>query len=294
MIATSAPLTAREAIEFSDVESTALLTLYARAMESLSPDPILVDKAAEHLVDQIDELIADREGPLLRMLFKREVDPRLPIHIALRAGKYDQYAKDFLTRNPYSVIVNLGCGMDTRFQRIDNGRLIFFDLDLPDMIRFKHSFLAETEVYHMIASSVFDERWMDQVASTGSQPVLFLAEGLFMYLDPEKVRRLVLAMQSRFPGSELVCEVVSQRWVSGIWKKIASGKMQRQLKLGKGTEYNFGLTAPDEMESWQSGIEFIDRWSYFESNHPKLGWMRIFSNIRMMNEVQYTVHYRLS
>lgn len=293
MIATPTKPEVSPPVSFSDVESTALLTLYARAIESRSQDPILVDETAEYLVDRIDPLIAVRDDPLLRMLFERRVTPQLTVHIALRAKKYDQYARDFLLRNPSGVIVNLGCGMDTRFQRLDDGHLVCFDLDLPDMIHFKRGLLAETDRYQMIASSVFDESWMEQVSSAGSRPVLFLAEGLFMYLDPYKVRQLVLDLQSRFPGSELVCEVVSQRWTSGFWKKVTASKMQRQLKLGKGTEYCFGLVSPDEMENWHSGIHFIERWSYFETNHPKLGWMRMFSKLSVLNEVQYTVYYRL-
>ncbi len=281
-------------LDFSDVETTALVTLYGRALESRSSNPILVDEAAERIVAQIDRQIAGTPDRLLRMLHAHKIDPNLVVHIALRSQKYDQYAHDFLSRHPNGVIANLGCGMDTRFQRIDDGRLTFFDLDLPEMIRFKHGFLSETDRYHMIASSVFDYRWMDTVASaTGERPLLFLAEGLLMYLDPVQVQSLILKMQSRFPGCELVAEVVNKRWVSGLFKKMAAGKMQRRLKLGKGTEYRFGIASPDELEAWNDHIQYIDHWSYFDSNHPKLGWLRLFRSVGFMRTTQYTVRYRL-
>jgi O-methyltransferase involved in polyketide biosynthesis len=57
------------------------------------------------------------------MLYRKEVDPRLVVHAALRARKYDQYAQEFLACHPGGVVVNLGCGMDTCFQRIDDGEL---------------------------------------------------------------------------------------------------------------------------------------------------------------------------
>ena len=294
MIATTNLKTAQAAPDFSDVEATSLLTLYGRAIESQSQEPILIDEGAERITRQIDGLIAGSSEPLLRMLYERRVDPRLVVHIALRAQKYDEYARDFITRFPGGAVVNLGCGMDTRFQRIDDGQIIFFDLDLPEVIRLKQSFLQETDRYQMIASSMFEERWMDQVAAAGRSPLIFLVEGVFMYLDEEDVKRLVLTLQSRFPGSELVCEVVNERWTRGLWKSLTAMKMQRQLKLGKGTEYNFGIGSPDEMESWSAGIQFIERWSYFETHHPKLGWMRAFSGLSMMNDVQYTVYYRLN
>jgi methyltransferase (TIGR00027 family) len=294
MIATTNLKTAQAAPDFSDVEATSLLTLYGRAIESQSQEPILVDESAEKITHQIDGLIAGSSEPLMRMLYERRVDPRLVVHVALRAQKYDEYARDFITRFPDGAVVNLGCGMDTRFQRIDDGQLIFFDLDLPEVIRLKQSFLQETDRYQMIAGSMFEEGWMDQVAAAGRAPLIFLVEGVFMYLDEEDVKRLVLTLQSRFPGSELVCEVVNERWTHGMWKSLAAVKMQRQLKLGNGTEYNFGIGSPNEMESWSTGIQFIERWSYFETRHPKLGWMRAFSGLSMMNDVQYTVYYRLN
>ena len=84
-----------------------------------------------------------------------------------------------------------------------------FDLDLPEMIDSRNNFTRKLTVTIFIAASVFDYAWMDQVAKIGNRPVLFMAEGVFMYLDGEKVKELILKLQSRFPGSELVCEVVT-------------------------------------------------------------------------------------
>jgi methyltransferase (TIGR00027 family) len=294
MIATATPSTTQSPLDLSDVETTALLTLYARALESRSPDPILADPHAERIAAQIDDRLSGTQDRLLGMLRSHKIDPSLAVHIALRAQKYDQYAQDFLSRHPAGVVASLGCGLDTRFQRIDNGQVKFFDIDLPAMIRFKRGLLPEISRYRMLASSVFDYAWMEPVATAAAGgPVLFLAEGLLMYLDPDKVRQLVLQLQRRFPGCELACEVVSKRFASGSFGKITAMKMQRRMKLGKGSAFTFGVASPDEMESWNAGIQYLERWSYFESNHPKLGWMRLFRHIKPMNNVQYTVRYRL-
>jgi methyltransferase (TIGR00027 family) len=280
--------------DFTDVNETGLLMLYARAMESRSGEPILVDERAERIVDAIDAQINGVKEPFLAMLYNKKVSERLVVHAALRAQKYDQYAQAFLERNHGGVVVNLGCGLDTRFWRIDDGRLIFYDLDLPQVIGFKRRFLQESERYHMIAASVFESGWMEQVAAAAFGQVLFLAEGLFMYLEPKRVKRLVLELQQRFPGSELVCEVTNRAWISGIRGKVTASKMQRQLKIGAGAHYQFGLESAEEMETWQPGIEFLERWSYFDTDHPKLGWLRILGNVEMFRGVQYTVRYRLN
>jgi methyltransferase (TIGR00027 family) len=294
MIATTINQTNQTALDFSDVESTSLLTLYSRAIESRSENPILEDPSAERLVDEIDRQIAGSEDSFLKMLYEKDIDPKLVVHAALRADKYDRYAQEFLSRYPGGVIVNMGCGMDTRFQRIDDGKVHLFDLDLPEVIALKRRLLTETNRYRMIAASVYDRDWIDAVADASDDPVLFIAEGLFMYLEPDKVRNLILELHSRFPRSELVCELVKQNWVEGWRGEMTAVKMQRQLKLGEGTRYRFGVDTPEEIAEWHPGIEFLDQWSYFDSNHPKLGWMRYFRNLELFRGIQYTARYRFN
>ena len=70
----------------------------------------------------------------------------------------------------------------------------------------------------MIASSVLDYKWMEDLKKRSTGPFLFLAEGLFMYLEKSDVKNLVIKMQSEFPGSELACEVVNESIISGPLK----------------------------------------------------------------------------
>ena len=282
-------------IALPDVAETGLLTFYCHVVESQNSNPILLDEKALEISRQLNPLLASSHSRLLRNLAKGKVKQELVVHINLRAKKYDEYAKSFLAKNPDGIIVNVGCGMDSRFQRIDNGKVICFDLDLPEVIQFKKQFYKETDRYHLIGASVFDYVWMDQVADTGNRPILFMAEGVFMYLDGEKVKELVLRMQSRFPGAELVCEVVTELFTRKPWNKMVAMKMNRQLGVGKDAAFVFGIRNSRELETWHSGIEYMDDWSYFDSGHPRLGWVGIMGRMmKFMRNVQYTVHYRLN
>ena len=136
-------------------------------------------------------------------LAQGKLDSRLVVHLALRARKYDAYAQKFLTKYPDGVVVNLGCGMDTRFFRVDNGHFHLYDLDLPEVITLKRQLLQETDRYHFIGQSVLDFEWIEELKEVwGKRPLLFLAEGLFMYLQPVPVKDLVLKLRETFPGSE--------------------------------------------------------------------------------------------
>ena len=281
-------------IALPDVAETGLLTFYCHAIESQNPEPILVDKKAVEISRQLNPALANSSSKLLRSLAKGKIKKELVVHIALRAKKYDEYASAFLKNNPDGILVNIGCGMDSRFQRVDNGRMLCFDLDLPEMIEFKKQFYEGTDRYHFIAASVFEYAWMDEVAKIGNRPVLFMAEGVFMYLDGKKVKDLILKLQSRFPGSELVCEVVTEFFTRKPWNKMVALKMNTQLGVGKDAAFTFGIKNSREMETWHPGIEYLDDWSYFDTRHPRLGWVGTMGKMKFMRKVQYTVHYRLN
>jgi methyltransferase (TIGR00027 family) len=280
-------------IALSDVAETGLLTFYCHVIESQAPHPILLDEKAVEVSHRLNPVLMKSSNRWLRNLAAGKVKKELVVHITLRAKKYDEYADSFLKENPDGIIVNIGCGMDARFHRIDNGRLTCFDLDLPEMIAFKRQFFAESDRYHFIPCSVFDHAWMDQVAKVGKRPVLFLAEGVFMYLDGKKVKDLILEIQSRFPGSELVCEVVTELFTRKPWNRIVALKMNQQLGVGKGATFTFGIKDSRALETWHSGIQFLEDWSYFDTRHPRLGWVGPLGKIQFMRNVQYTVHYRL-
>ncbi|MFA5268403.1 MAG: class I SAM-dependent methyltransferase [Methanoregula sp.] len=275
-----------------DVAATSLITLYCHAIETRSDNPILVDIKSVEIAAELDKTLSRSEQPLARTLVSGTLDKNLVIHIAIRAKKYDTFVREFLDRYPDGVVVNIGCGLDSRFLRIDNGRVVFYDLDLPEIIAIKKGFFTESERYHLVASSVLDYGWMVPVRQHKG-PFLFMAEGVFMYLDGDEVRSLVLAIKKTFPGSELVCEVENSFWLGPLTKKMVGYKLQHQFHLGKDAMFRSGIRDSREMEQWQSGIQFLDDWSYFDSDEKKLGLLRLFRHIGWLRKTQWTVHYRL-
>ncbi len=280
-------------IPVQDVAATSLITLYCRALESQSKNPILSDPTAVELVQLINPALSESKNKLHQKMARGKLDKKMVVHIALRARRYDRYATDFLAQLPDGIIVNIGCGFDTRFHRIDNGKVHFYDLDLPEVIEMKKKCLSESDRYHFISSSILDMEWMNRLSQHKNHPFLFIAEGVFMYLQPEAVRNLVLKLQSEFPGSELVCEVFNSMWFTEPWKGMMNFKMQHQLHMGKDAAFYFGIRDSREMESWHSGIKFIDDWTYIDEEEPKIGWVRIFKRLQMFRRTQWTVHYRL-
>lgn len=280
-------------IKIGDVAATSFLTLYCHAIESQSKNPILDDPKAVEITQELNKILSDSNNKLDKDLVKGKLKKVMVTHIAIRAKQYDKYVRDFLEKSPDGVVVNIGCGLDSRFLRVDNGSVIYYDLDMPEVIEIKKQFFEENERYHFISSSVLDHDWMSIVAKHEG-PFLFMAEGVFMYLHQEDVQSLILKLQSEFSGSELACEVFNSLWLKKPLKKIMDFKMQKELHLGKDATFNFGIRDSKEMEEWHEGIEFLDDWSYFDSEEKKLGVLKMFRNIEFIRKTQWTIHYRLN
>ena len=279
-------------IEISDVAATSFVTLYCHAIESQSKYPILDDPKAVEITHELNKILSGSKNRLEEDLVKGKMKKEMVTHIAIRAKQYDKYVRDFLENSPDGVIVNIGCGLDSRFLRIDNGKVMFYDLDLPEVIEIKKQFFEENERYHFISSSVLDYEWMSIVAEHKG-PFLFMAEGVFMYLHRDDVQSLILKLRLKFTSSELVCEVFNSIWLKKPLKKIMDFKMQKELHLGKDATFHFGIRDSKEIEEWHDGIELLDDWSYFDSDEKKLGLLKMFGKIQFLRKTQWTVHYKL-
>ena len=133
--------------------------------------------------------------------------------LAARANEIDRALRSWLGRHPEGVVVSLGEGLETQSRRVDNGRMRWLTVDLPDAIRLRERFLAPTPRFRHIAASALDPIWMDAVDP--SSGVFIVAQGLLMYLAPERVRQLFASIADRFPGSELVFDTIP-RWFSDL------------------------------------------------------------------------------
>lgn len=279
--------------QISNVSATAFITLFARATETQSAHPVFDDPQAVALAERIRPLLAASDRDLCQRLAANRQESLVVVTVSQRARCFDRHVRAFCARHPDAVIVNLGCGLDTRFFRVDDGQMIFYDLDLPPMIDLKRTLVDEQPRYRFIACSVLDFTWMDALAELGPRSFLFLAEGLFMYLRPEDVKGLVLELTRRFPGSELVCEVFNNFWLREPWKTWVNRKMQRRLGFSADAGFQSGVDNERHFETWDPAIHFLDDWAYYDDQEPKLrslNWMR---HVQFLRHMQWTLHYRL-
>ena len=186
--------------DLADVSETMLWALHNRASEAARSDGVLVDPDSVRIHNAIDYNFARHFGDPVGSL-------------AVRAAEIDRALRRWLERHPDGFVVSLGEGLETQVRRVDNGRVRWLSVDLPDAIRLRERFLAPTDRFRHAAVSALDPAWMEAVDP--SSGVFIVAQGLLMYLEPESVRQLFSGIADRFPGAEMVFDAVP-RWFSRL------------------------------------------------------------------------------
>ena len=184
------------AVALERVPETLLWTLYHRAVEARRPDAVLDDPMAVELVDRIDFPFAGRFGD----------GERLSQWQALRARCFDGAVSTFLAAYPGGTVVALGEGLETQFWRVDDGRVRWLTVDLPEVVALRRRLLPESGRMQAFSGSALDFGWTDEVAESAG--VLVTAQGLLMYFAPGDARGLIQRCATRFPGQSLVFDAV--------------------------------------------------------------------------------------
>jgi O-methyltransferase involved in polyketide biosynthesis len=186
--------------DIAGVSETMLWSLYNRATEARRADGILVDPGSVTIQSAIDYNFARHFGDPGGLL-------------AARAAAIDHTLRSWIAHHPDGIVVSLGEGLETQVRRVDNDRMRWLSVDLPDAIRLRERFLTPTDRFRHVAVSALDPIWMDAVDPAAG--IFIVAQGLLMYFDPEKVRQLLVTIADRFPGSELVFDAIP-RWFSDL------------------------------------------------------------------------------
>lgn len=261
-----------------DVAETLLITLFIRAKETERSDALIADEKAVALVKSMDY-----DFSRIKQIKMDETDQ---VTLILRNRAFDRYTQDFLAHSPESTIVHIGCGLDSRFERVNNGAVQWYDLDLPEVIELRKKYIGdEKDRYHLLAYSALDNAWINKVIAFPGRPFLFMAEGVFMYFTEAQVKSLVFTLQENFPGAELIFDAFTPYLVRMNNLRLSMTKF--------GARYYWGLKRGKDLEKWGQGIRLIDEWSYFDEPEPRLASVQWMRHVPFLSKVMSIFHYQL-
>ncbi|WP_372667809.1 class I SAM-dependent methyltransferase [Amycolatopsis kentuckyensis] len=219
-----------EKVHFTEEKATNLATLYGRALDYRSAHPILGDQAADDAVRRIDYDFAGLG-----------INRDSAVSIVLRAKPIDEWAAEYLAEHPDAIVLHLGCGMDTRFQRLAPPPSVhWYDVDYPEVVALREKLYAAAPNHTNIGTSVTDFEWLDQVPP--DRPALIVAEGLTMYLTPADGTELVRRLVAKFPSGAVICDVFSKLG-------IKAQKLNTPVRRAKAT-LKWGIDDPHELERY--------------------------------------------
>jgi O-methyltransferase involved in polyketide biosynthesis len=260
--------------DLQGIARTLLVPLACRAIEAVRPDTIINDPRSVDVYNALGGNCDFLLGMSGHDLFAA----------VMRVRQFDTYTRTFLARYPGGLVVDIGCGLDTRFNRLDDGQLIWLGVDLPEVIDLRRQWLPDAERCKTISQSMFDLSWLNEVVQI-DRPVIFLAEGVFPYFRTSDVKPMLIAMAERFPAGELVFDAMTP--FLGWLQKMNSSVLKRS-----GTQILWDARNPAVLETW--GLCLLERWGYFDKPEPRLGAAGLMRYIPPLANGTYILHYRLS
>ena len=185
----------------SRVQETSLLTLWAKAVENRQPKPIIYSPKADEVAAGLDYEFSQ---------FGRSTLAQTAL--CVRARLLDEWVRQFLQRYPSGTVIEVGAGLDARFERLDNGQLTWFDVDLPEVTALRQQFFQAGPRRHSVGASILEQSWLQIVRAKTSGPWLLVAEGVLPYLTEADVRRFFFAAAAALPGMQIAFDVYAP-WV---------------------------------------------------------------------------------
>lgn len=181
-------------VSLSGAQETMLGTLWCRVVDARSRRPILGDAGAVEVAGRIDYPFRRLGG-----------DPLMVAVTCSRALWMDQRAGQFLAGHPEATVVHLACGLDTRHRRLRPGPgVVWLEVDHPDVLAVRRRVLPPPAGVELVPADIADPAWLAAVPP--DRPALVIAEGLSMYLDPDRGRGLLSRLASTLRG-ELIMDM---------------------------------------------------------------------------------------
>lgn len=231
--------------DLTPVEKTLLITLTPRALDARAPHPLLSDDLAAEVLDRI--------GPAGAIKISDTVKIAAPV----RSKMLDQLVHRFIAAHPDAVVVELGCGLETRMHRIAPPPTVdWYDVDLPDVIALRRQLIPELDRAHLVAASLAEPHWADGIPH--DRPVIAVADGVLGFLTKADNTQILNTLTNHFTaGGELVFVAytrIAAKMMGALPVQI--GEL-REVGIPKGYQ-GFGFDNPRELEQLNPHMTFVE------------------------------------
>jgi O-methyltransferase involved in polyketide biosynthesis len=232
-------------VDLTGAPQTMLATFYAKALDADFPEPILGDRYAKEIVERIDY---DWK--------KTTITPRRAPSVTTRSAHFDEWTRKFLAAHPRSIVLHVGCGLDSRFFRLGPGPDVeWYDVDYPEVVALRTQLYPSRDHYRVIAASVTDPGWLADIPA--DRPALLIGEGLTMYLAQHDGTALLRRVVDRFGSGELQFDAFNWLGIKSQWLNTVVRR--------SGSTLRWAINGPDDIVDSVPGVRLLAWERWFES-----------------------------
>lgn len=222
------------------VADTLFITLYMRCLETRRQDRIINDQEACRIVESIDYDFS-----------KYDKAVRSQIGTCIRVRHFDNITKNFIEANDDPIIVNLGCGLDSRSHRVAMNKGTYYNVDLPEVMELREKFLPPDDRNISIHKSMFETSWIQDIRDAHPEAnILVLSEGVLMYFKEEEVRPVLEEIARSLSPGELVFDACTE-----LGCKMSS---RHDTVKHTNARFQWGLDDNSLPEKWASNLRLQD------------------------------------
>lgn len=174
------------------VNKTLYIPLYGKA---------LVSRKGIILNDQKAQAIWEAEKFELRGKSKSKW---LAYYMGIRSAVFDRWVQMQMNNDKDAVIIHIGCGMDSRAERVGTRSHIWYDIDFPEVIGERRRYYNEMEDYHMLEADVRKMDWLEKMPV--NKNAIIIMEGVSMYFKPEELTVLLNGLRSKFKDVNILMD----------------------------------------------------------------------------------------
>jgi len=240
-------MASKQSVQLSPVEETMLVPLFARAVESHRKHPMLVDRRAVEIAATID------------WDFTRFNQRKRVIGCVIRTLVFDEFVRTFLERHPAGTVIEIGAGLNTRFERLDNQSVHWFDIELPAVAELRRKHFPDSARRTLLAASIVDSDWVDAVRAS-PPPYFFVAETVLIYLPEPEVKAALAQIARNFPGAEVALDTGTRRVLESGNKDFVRRKMAAR--------FAWACEDPRNIETWKDGLRLVEARALSDIHDP--------------------------
>jgi len=128
----------------------------------------------------------------------------LAYYMGMRSAIYDNWLREKLSVCSDAAVIHIGCGLDSRVERVGTGGHQWYDMDFPEVIEERRRWYSESVEYHMIGADGRETDWLEQIPQY--ENVIIVMEGVCMYMKTDELSALLAAITRRFASVSVLMD----------------------------------------------------------------------------------------